>query len=250
MAKKRILIVEDESLIAFDLATRLRRTGYEVTDIAFEGSEALLKAAESPPDAVLMDISLPGVMNGIDVAAELYGRRGIPVVYLTAHADSATLTRARETEPHGILLKPVRDIDLISAIETALQRHSLELRLKASEEKYRRMVEGIRDVIYEVDVEGTVLYVSPAITPILLYTPEEIVGHDFLKFFHEDDLERLRYDFNRAVAGDSKPEEYRAISANGSVHWVRIFDTPVMEQERVTGLRGVLTEVRRTPRAA
>ena len=243
MAKKRILIVEDESLIAFDLATRLRRTGYEVTDIAFEGSEALLKAAESPPDAVLMDISLPGVMNGIDVAAELYGRRGIPVVYLTAHADSATLTRARETEPHGILLKPVRDIDLISAIETALQRHSLELRLKASEEKYRRMVEGIRDVIYEVDVEGTVLYVSPAITPILLYTPEEIVGHDFLKFFHEDDLERLRYDFNRAVAGDSKPEEYRAISANGSVHWVRIFDTPVMEQERVTGLRGVLTEV-------
>nr|MBP7605297.1 response regulator [Spirochaetota bacterium] len=134
MTRKRILIVEDETLIAADLAGRLEKLGYEVSGIATGGAEALSTAAENPPDAVLMDITLSDEMNGIDAAAELHGRRGIPVIYLTAHADIPTLTRARETEPHGILLKPIRDIDLMSALETAIQRHSLEVRLRASEE--------------------------------------------------------------------------------------------------------------------
>lgn len=243
MTRKRILIVEDETLIAADLAGRLEKLGYEVSGIATGGAEALSTAAENPPDAVLMDITLSDEMNGIDAAAELHGRRGIPVIYLTAHADIPTLTRARETEPHGILLKPIRDIDLMSALETAIQRHSLEVRLRASEEKYRRMVEGISDVIYEVGVEGTISYISPAITAILGHSPEEITGENFLRFFHQDDLARLKMDFDRSLAGNTRPDEYRVIARDGSIRWVRIFDTPVRTEEGVIGLRGVLTDI-------
>lgn len=243
MTRKRILIVEDETLIAADLAGRLEKLGYEVSGIATGGAEALSTAAENPPDAVLMDITLSDEMNGIDAAAELHGRRGIPVIYLTAHADIPTLTRARETEPHGILLKPIRDIDLMSALETALQRHSLEVRLRASEEKYRRMVEGISDVIYEVGAEGTISYISPAITAILGYSPEEITGENFLRFFHQEDLARLKVDFDRSLAGNTRPDDYRVIARDGSIRWVRIFDTPVRTEEGVIGLRGVLTDI-------
>ncbi len=243
MTGKRILIVEDEAVVAADLAQRIEKLGYEVIGIAISGEEALSKAAGAAPDIVLMDISLRGEINGIEAAAGIYGRYGIPVVYLTANADPATLKRARETEPHGILLKPIRDLDLFSALETALQRHSLESRLKASEEKYRRMVENISDVIYEVDTEGRVGYVSPAITGILGYSAEEIIGESYLRFFHDDDIACLKNYFNESMDGNSKPGEFRIVAKNGDIRWVRILDRAVRVNGHITGLRGVLTDI-------
>jgi len=243
MPRKRLLIVEDEAVIAADLAGRLDKLGYEVCGIAVSGEDAMVKTAAEKPDIVLMDIALSGEMSGIEAAGELYARFGVPVIYLTAHADSRTLECARDTEPYGILLKPIRELDLFSALETALRRHTLETRLKASEEKYRRMVEDISDVIYEVDDEGVISYISPAIKGIIGYPAEEIIGKTYVGFFHDDDITRIKNDFNRSMKGHSRPEEYRVVTRSGEVRWVRILDSAVRVNGRVAGLRGVITDI-------
>ncbi len=132
----RILIVEDERIVAGDVRARLRRLGYTVLDTVSTGDEAIRRAGELHPDLILMDIRLEGPVDGIQAAEVIHSRHGIPVVYLSAYADRQTVERAKVTEPFGYLLKPFEDGELHSTIEVALykqkseaQRHALEAQL-------------------------------------------------------------------------------------------------------------------------
>jgi len=122
----RILVVEDERIIALDLQRRLHSLGYTVCAIAGSGPEAVAHAAQSHPDLILMDIVLPGPMDGIEAAAQIRAHADIPVIYLTAHADEATLQRAKTTEPFGYLLKPFDTRVMQPTIEMALYKHHME----------------------------------------------------------------------------------------------------------------------------
>ena len=126
MAKAQILIVEDDSIIVMELEDRLHSLGYAVCTATAYGEEAIDKAAELGPDLVLMDIRLKGAMDGIEAAAEIRERYDIPVVYLTAYADTNTLERARITEPYSYLIKPFEERELHIAIEMALYKHRME----------------------------------------------------------------------------------------------------------------------------
>lgn len=126
MVKHRILIVEDEGIAAMSLEIKLTALGYDSVGIAFSGLEAIAKAENTKPDLILMDIKLQGDIDGIEVAKKILKSRNIPVVYLTAFADDATLFRARDTTPFGYLVKPVRDSALRSTIEMALEKFRLE----------------------------------------------------------------------------------------------------------------------------
>src|SRR6266700_3973971 len=106
-----ILVVEDETIIAMDIQSRLRSLGFDA-EVAGTGEEAVSKAIEAPPDLILMDIVLPGTIDGIEAAEEIRKRFDIPVIYLTAYSDSRTLERAKKTGPFGYLLKPLKDRDL------------------------------------------------------------------------------------------------------------------------------------------
>jgi signal transduction histidine kinase len=121
-----ILVVEDERVVAHDLAESLRKMGYDVTGTAASSEECLRQAAENRPDLVLMDIRIEGDLDGIETAKRLRSRYGVPVIYLTAYADEATVARACESEPHGYILKPFRPGELRSMIEVALSKHQLE----------------------------------------------------------------------------------------------------------------------------
>lgn len=120
--KARIIIVEDRFIVAEDLATSLRRLGYEVLDTIMDGQEAIERVRELQPDLVLMDIQLKGEIDGVHAAQELKDKYGLHVVYLTAHSDDATLQRASSTEPLGYLLKPYEERQLYTTIELALNR--------------------------------------------------------------------------------------------------------------------------------
>ncbi|MCX5908778.1 MAG: response regulator, partial [Deltaproteobacteria bacterium] len=109
MENTKILVVEDEGIVAKDIEKTLRDLGYIVPALASSGEEAIEKALVTRPDLVLMDIVLLGKMDGVEAAEEIRTRLGIPVVYLTAHADAATLERAKITEPFGYLLKPFQE---------------------------------------------------------------------------------------------------------------------------------------------
>ena len=133
----KILVVEDEVIVAEDIGFRLKKLGYIVTATVASGEEAIEKIAENRPDLVLMDIVLKGDMDGVTAAEKIRNRVDIPTVFLTAYADDQTLQRAKLTNPFGYIIKPFQQNDLRVAIEIALHRHEIETKmqetLKASE---------------------------------------------------------------------------------------------------------------------
>jgi len=126
MADPQILVVEDEGIVATGIRNMLKSLGYAVPAVASSGKEALKKAAETHPDLVLMDIVLEGDMDGIQAAEQIRARFNVPVVYLTAYADDATVQRAKMTAPYGYLLKPFNERELHAAVEMALYKYMME----------------------------------------------------------------------------------------------------------------------------
>jgi len=126
MAEGRILVVEDEHIVAMGIKKMLKSLGYQVTGIASTGEDAISKAESTFPDLVLMDIMLKGNIDGIEAAREIIKRFDLPIVYLSAYSDSKILERAKQTGPFGYIVKPFEEKDLYSSIEMALQRHAVE----------------------------------------------------------------------------------------------------------------------------
>lgn len=126
MSNLRILIVDDERLIAAAVQEMLKFLGHSVADVAVSAEEALQKAASMRPDLVLMDIRLKGEMDGIEAATAIRAEYGIPVVFLTAHADAAMRERAEATSPYGYIVKPFKVADIRAAIEGAIHRLNME----------------------------------------------------------------------------------------------------------------------------
>ncbi len=129
-AKTKVLITEDENIIAMDIANTLKRLGYEVVDVLNSGEEAIAKTRELKPDLVLMDIMLSGNLNGIETAKIISGSYKTPIIYLTALTDKETLEKAKVTDPLGYVLKPFDEKTLHSSIEMALYKHKINLQLK------------------------------------------------------------------------------------------------------------------------
>jgi CheY-like chemotaxis protein len=130
MNRSRLLIVEDEAIVAADIAIRLGQLGYEVVGSAASGAEAVAMAGQTGAELVLMDIHLQGAMDGITAAHELRDRFGLPVVFLTAYGEGATFERAKAAEPFGYILKPFEDRELRIVVEMALYKHQIENELK------------------------------------------------------------------------------------------------------------------------
>lgn len=133
MTSKNIVIVEDEKIVALDIKSSLENLGYNVAAVATSGKTALKKVAETQPDLVLMDIQLRGEMDGVQTAERIRDNFNIPVIYLTANADSTTLHRAKVTEPYGYILKPFEEKELNISIEMALYKHQQESQAKVRE---------------------------------------------------------------------------------------------------------------------
>ena len=124
MAKSRILVVEDEAIVAMGIKQKLEELDYEVVDIVFTGEDAVETALREEPDLILMDIVLKGSMDGIEAAGRIRNRLDIPVIYLTAYSDEEVLERARITEPYGYIIKPFKKSELNANLEMALYKHA------------------------------------------------------------------------------------------------------------------------------
>jgi PAS domain S-box-containing protein len=161
MTPARILIVEDERVVARDIQNRLTRLGYEVVGSTRSGDEAVRLAGERRPDLVLMDIRLEGPLDGVAAAQEIRRRSQLPVVYVTAYADDDTLRRARITEPFGYILKPFEERELRTVIEMALYKHDAERRLRESERRYAVTLSSIGDAVIATDNEARVVFMNP-----------------------------------------------------------------------------------------
>lgn len=126
-SKARILVVEDEAIVAADIQDRLTALEYVIAGTADTGVDAIRLAAELKPDLVLMDIMLKGDMLGTDAAAKIREELKLPVIYLTANSNDTTFLKARDTEPFGFILKPFEESTLRVNIEIGLYKHQMEL---------------------------------------------------------------------------------------------------------------------------
>ena len=141
----RIFIVEDEAIVADDLAESLKALGYAIAGVAHSGEAALTKISVTMPDLVLMDIHLAGKIDGVDAATALHEMSDVPVIYLTAYADSALIGRAKLTAPYGYIIKPYDERELESVIEMARYKYVLDRQLKQSEENLKKLNEELEE---------------------------------------------------------------------------------------------------------
>ena len=136
-----ILVVEDESIVAKDIQVCLRKLGYDVVGVVDTGEKAVEVFQEKKPDLVMMDINLKGDMSGVDAAGAIRKENDVPVIFLTAYTDKATVDKAKETEPYGYIIKPFKEIDIQTAIEIALYKHGKEQQVKKERDYYYNLVE-------------------------------------------------------------------------------------------------------------
>ncbi len=176
MDSTKILVVEDEPVVARDLQLSLERLGYAVPATASSGEEALRKARDCSPDLVLMDIVLKGRMDGVETAQNLQRQLNIPVVYLTAYADPHTVERAKSTAPLGYLLKPFQPTDLQRTVEVALSRAREDRHLRESLRWLLTMVCCSQEAIITTDRRGLVTYMNSAGETLTGWLQEEATG--------------------------------------------------------------------------
>jgi len=157
------MVVEDEAVITLRLQQRLSIMGYEVIGISHSGEESLEKARHLRPDLILMDIKIPGRLDGIAVAEIVKTELDIPVVFLTAFTEDQIIERAKQAEPYGYLVKPFQDRELKAVIEVALYKKDMERCLKESELQYRSMIDSMGDAIHVVDRNSRLLIANPAL---------------------------------------------------------------------------------------
>jgi PAS domain S-box-containing protein len=157
----RILVVEDERIVARGLGKQLTALGYEVVGSVPSGEEAVQQAGELEVDLVLMDINLEGPMDGVAAAAIVRKQFRLPVVYLTAYSNMEILERAKVTEPFGYILKPYEDRELHVVIETALYKHRMERRNQDREQWFVATLKSIRDAVVATDDEDCITYMNP-----------------------------------------------------------------------------------------
>lgn len=142
MAKTNVLVVEDESIVSKDIQQSLKKLGYNVVGAASTGEKAIDLAHAENPDIILMDIMLKGNITGIETSEKIKEDLNIPIIFLTAYADEATLSKAKVTEPYGYIIKPFKEIDLHTSIEMALYKHKKEKEVVKERDLLYSLVEG------------------------------------------------------------------------------------------------------------
>jgi PAS domain S-box-containing protein len=179
----KILIVEDERITAEDLRDILTDLGYTVTGSVSSGADAIAQAEQNPPDLALMDIRIRGEMDGTETARVLRERFNIPVVYLTAHADTSTLSRAKLAEPLGYITKPFQEAELYAAIEIALHKHREDLKVRGQEELLASTLRAIAEGVIGVNKPESVTLFNPAAEAWTGWKAQEAVGKPIREVF-------------------------------------------------------------------
>ena len=176
MTPARILIAEDEPITAEDISDILTHLGYTVTAVVSTGTDAILQAERTGPELAMMDINLKGEMDGVTAALILRERFDIPVVFLTAHADPDTLSRAKLSEPLGYLIKPFQEAELRASIEVALYKRKVDREAKEREQRLAATVQAMEEGVIAVDRSGCVTLVNAAAAAWTGWTQAEAAG--------------------------------------------------------------------------
>jgi PAS domain S-box-containing protein len=255
MPEGRVLVVEDETIVAMDLAATLRRLGYTVAAVVASGEAAVEIAPEVKPDVVLMDVRLQGAMDGIEAARLIHERHDIPIVFLTAHADIDTVERSKSSAPYGYLIKPFDDRDLPRAIDLALQRRRDE-KAKAelvqdalwdSEERFRLIVDSLNMFGFSIiDLSGVIVSWSKGAEEITGFKANEVIGRPLTAMIPEESRTDAMFaeEMQRLTAGELIEFEAWRVRKDGSRYLVHIFRRAIRDRAgRVRGIASIARDI-------
>lgn len=192
----RILVVDDEVVITMQLEERLSSMGYDVAGRASSGKEAVDKAKKLTPDLILMDIVMPGEIDGIEASGIIKEELDIPVIFLTAFADDENIMKAKATEPFGYIVKPFQERELKAAIEVALYNKHVGAQIRRSERRYRTILDRANDpiLIFEAD-NFEVIETNKRAREFFGISHDRFAGMEVIRLIPEDEIKN----FNKLI---------------------------------------------------
>ncbi|HYO80625.1 MAG TPA: PAS domain S-box protein [Bryobacteraceae bacterium] len=246
MQRNRILIVEDERVVAEQLRQSLTSQGYDVVGVAQTGEDAIIEGGRSRPDLVIMDIMLPGAVDGISAAQQLEPL-GVPVVFLTAYSDRHLIDRAKHTRPLGYIVKPAKSDELAAVVQLALFKRDEdrardredEKRLKvrqAANDQFRLMVAGVTDyAIFTLDPKGTINSWNAGAERIHGYSTNEVLGRPHEILFDPEDRKRNipEKELQRAREHGTADDTRWLVRRDGARYWAEGVLTAVLDDDGV-----------------
>lgn len=244
----RILVVEDEQVVAMDLERNLLNLGYAVVGVAATGRKAVRFTEEARPDLVLMDIQLKGAVDGIAAADEIRQRWQVPVVFVTANTNDETLARAKAAGPYGYLVKPFRTRELNATILVALHQHSLTRELFAEHTWLTTMLASLSDGVIATDAEGQVRYMNPVAEALTGWTLREALGKAIQEVYPLTTLEKepvRQCQLRKALAAAAPigKQRFLARHRDGRMFPVEDAAAPILAGDRVAGAVTVFLDI-------
>lgn len=246
--KKKVLIVEDERLIAHDLEFKLSRAGYNIIGISVSGEDAIKKASKLRPDLVLMDIVLKGKKDGVQTAEIIQIQEDIPVVYLTAHMDKKTLSRVKNSSPFGYMIKPFDEKELKVTIEMALLRHQLEKKLTNALTEWETTFDSVQDGIMLLDENFTILRINRAAALFIKLPFKDIINRKCYEIFHH---RKIPIDIcpMKKIKKTKRHEESEIFFENRK-RWFNISLDPILTQDnQIEGAVHIMRDITEYKRA-
>jgi two-component system sensor histidine kinase UhpB len=250
MRSTKILIVEQDAVTARDLKDTLHSIGpgYSVTAVSRTGKEALTEIEKGLPDLILMNITLPGKLDGIETARRIRSRRDVPIIFITTHSDEKTLKKAAKTGPFGCILKPVDERDLRIAVEMALHKHAAEKKLKLafqdSESRFQKLLHHMNEAAIVLNEEGIVTYVNDRFLEKSGYKEEEVLGRPPVDFISPEYVEIYKKQFSRRRKGLADSYEIEVKNKEGRKALLQVSSAPLHDHEgRFKGGISILSDI-------
>ncbi|MGD1996136.1 MAG: GAF domain-containing protein [Anaerolineae bacterium] len=246
MTKSKILIVEGDTRLAWDVEHTLDRLGYTVSAIVSSGKQAIEETAEVEPNVVLIGRQVKGELDGREVAEQIQDRFDVPVIYLTPSVDVRTLLHAKETEPFRYVPEPFDERELHSAIEMALYKHRTEKKLKELDERYRVLVErSLQGIVIIQDFR--IVLANTALAEISGYTVDELTSfspEEIREGVHPADQALIWERLQDRLQGKEVPQryEYRIVRKDGTVRWLEMFASRI-EYHRRPAIQGTIVDI-------
>lgn len=226
MEHTKILIVEDEFIVAKDLQAYLEKLGYTVCGRVNSGEKAIQHVNTTPTDVVLMDIMLKGDMTGIEAARQIRERFRVPIIYVTANTNPSIVQQAKITEPFGFIVKPFNERELHANIEMSLYKHRIERELADQKALLDEVFSSVQEGIALLDEYLSVVFCNPAYAALVEVPKHHLIGQNAFLFFDDHSRSLLIQEMKKRRKGESSTYEVSLTTMKGSEKYVRITVTP------------------------
>jgi PAS domain S-box-containing protein len=239
----RIVIADDERIVAADLSRRMTALGYVVVGNVGRGSDAVRVSLELRPDLVLMDIGMDSEFDGINAAAQIRAEADIPVIFVTSYSDKETLRRAKEIGPFGYVLKPFDERELVATVEMAIFRHKMDRKLRESEQLHRALIENTGEGIVFADLEERFTFANPSAEALLGVGPGELDGRSLGEFTSPETFAAIKSQTEKRRNGVKGSYPIEILRPDGQVRMILITATPQFDGKgELTGTFGIFRD--------